>query len=218
MQVILSYCPSLSPWVRKPHLSSPLSSLLLSFLMFFSLLSPSSLPSHICYLRTPCPSICPFRSMILSNLDYGCQLCSSAISPRLRILDSIVLLATVPCGRGTFPGSSFLVCGNTAFLPKPIASDHSFLLHYRALQNTTCTTLSDTSHDHVLFSSHHKCYNFRAETLLDQLSLSWPAFAATRIPFLSPLELPAVHFSRPPPASKANIPKHVSERHESCIP
>lgn len=173
-----------------------------------------------------------YRSLILSKLDYGCQVYSSATPARLRILESIhhagVRLAT-----GAFrscPIPSLLV--EAGVLPLDLHRQTVVSRFWYRTQscptNPTYTTLTDTSLDHV-FSARKRCpqpLSFRAKELIGQLSLPRPDIATTELMPVAPWMFPAVHFCRSLPAAKSDLLGYVTRslfldhasQHDGCTP
>jgi len=156
------------------------------------------------------------RTLILSKLEYGCEVYSSATEPRLRMLDS-VHHAGVRLATGAFrtsPIPSLLV--DAGALPLDLRRQ-SILLRcwyriHRLPESVTCVTVCRDSRliQYVARPSLAKPFGFRVKSIMEQLSLPDIPICPHRFPKIGSWEFPDVAFCGPDIPKKSLLPPRQS--------
>ncbi len=152
------------------------------------------------------------RSLVLSKLEYGCELYSSATPARLRTLDSVhhsgLRLATGAFRTSPIP--SLLVAAGEMGLERRRQS-HVARTWYRVqrLSGSPTKDCISISTFHPFFDLHPgfpKPFSYRAREILADLSLPQTAVLCGNIPRLSPWDLPEVTYCRYTSGSRGESP------------
>lgn len=172
------------------------------------------------------------RSLILSKLEYGCEVYSSATAARLRILDS-VHHAGLRLATGVFrtsPIPSLLV--DAGFLPLDLRRQAALLrcwyrIH-RLPESVPCVVISHDYHSqqYVNRPSFPKPFGFRVASAMEQFPIPHISVCPHRLPRVGYWQLPSVSVCGPAIANKNSIPhcqSHAlflehSSTHADCTP
>ena len=153
-----------------------------------------------------------YRTLILSKLDYGCEIYSSATQARLRILDSVhhggVRLATGAFRSSPIP--SLLV--DAGVLPLDLHRQSLLLRCWYRLQrlpnSPSCVAVTKNSRSQLYISrlSFPKPFGFRVMSLLESLSLASIPVCPVRFPRVGYWQLPCVSVCSPVINNKNAVP------------
>ena len=153
-----------------------------------------------------------YKSLILSKLNYGCEIYSSATEARLRILDS-VHHAGVRLATGAFRSSpipSLLV--DAGVLPLDIHRQSLLLRCWYRLRrlpaSPSCVAVVRDSGSHLFLSrpSFPKPFGFRVMSSLESLSVPSLPVCPVRFPRVGYWQLPCVSVCAPVIANKYALP------------
>lgn len=156
------------------------------------------------------------RTLVLSKLEYGCEVYSSATEARLRVLDSVhhtgVRLATGAFRSSPIP--SLLV--DAGVIPLDLRRQSSLLRCWfrsqRLPESFSCRLILQDSRSpaFTLRPSFPKPFGFRAASLLTALSVPRVPVCPYRIPRVGYWQFPGVSVCSPIIESKRDIPPTVS--------